>query len=109
MKEFKFPFQEALSAISRLARVLATPHNIGHVCLLTEGNPGTAYLLARLAAHLNGFNVRMVTPHSAELTGAEKLRLFKQDLINAYTQAGVKVSGFFCAILILEIDVFFVL
>lgn len=77
----------------RLARTIQSPHDVSHILVVSEGNPGLASLLARLAANLCGFSAYDLNSSPANASRQFKIDQFKTDLVAAYTKAGVRVSN----------------
>ncbi|XP_078672103.1 uncharacterized protein LOC144911712 isoform X1 [Branchiostoma floridae x Branchiostoma belcheri] len=85
--------------IARLCRVIISPHEVSHAMLCGEGCPGVAPLIARLSAHLCGFQplkINPLTTDSGDGNGQDKLALFKSELLAAYTRAGAKGEKLLC-------------
>ena len=81
-----------LEQVCRLARLIASPHEVAHCVLVAEGCPGRTTVMAKLAAHLCGFSIFKVNPNPLNIGQEYKLDSFKADLVLAYIRAGVKVS-----------------
>lgn len=80
--------------VCRLARVLASPHDIAHTMLVAKGCAGRLAPVVSLAAHLCGFEVfKTSLSSSVPISKAEKLTAFKEDLKLAHTMAGVQVCN----------------
>ena len=84
--------QTVLEQVCRLARIIASPHEVGHCMLVAEGCPGRCTVVVNLAAHLCGFSIFKVNPNPMHVGQEYKLDSFKADLVLAYIRAGVKVS-----------------
>ncbi|CAK8694749.1 unnamed protein product [Clavelina lepadiformis] len=105
-------YEDTISLICRLARIVQSPHHTAHTLLFGEGCPVLASLMVRLASHLGGFKVislpPMISPVSVDaqtsssssssgsgptsLPEEERICLshFKKNLVQLYNQAGVK-------------------
>ncbi len=75
----------------RLARVIASPHEVAHCVLVAEGCPARCSVVAHLASNLCGFSTYKINPSPISSTSEYKMDNFKADLVAAYTRAGIKV------------------
>ena len=82
-----------IEQVCRLARVIASPHQVAHVVMVGEGCPARCTIMANLAAHLCGFTTYKINPSPVSSPTEYKMDAFKSDLVSAYTRSGVKVSN----------------
>ena len=87
-----FCLQAVLEQVCRLARVIASPHEVAHTVLVAEGCAGRCSIIAQLSAHLCGYTVVKINPISPTATKVQHMEHFQADLVAAYTRAGVKVG-----------------
>ena len=85
-------FQLVIEQVCRLARVIASPHQVAHCTLVAEGCPGRVTVVAKLAANLCGFTVVKINPSPVSCPTEYGLRTFRADLVAAYMRAGVRVG-----------------
>ncbi|CAH1797693.1 unnamed protein product [Owenia fusiformis] len=83
-------YRSVIQQVCRLARVMSSPHEVAHTCLVAEGCPGRCITMAKLAANLCGFQTFKISPSPMTSTVEYKIDTFKSDIVNAYTRAGVK-------------------
>ena len=77
--------------ISRLIRILQSPHECGHAMMLANGFPGMPLPMVKIAAYICGFTVFQIQPSTLVLGEKYTIEHFKLDIVNAYTTAGLKV------------------
>lgn len=77
--------------ISRLIRILQSPHECGHAMVLANGFPGLPLPMVKIAAYICGFTVFQIQPSTLVLGEKYAIEHFKLDIVNAYTTAGLKV------------------
>ena len=77
--------------ISRLIRILQSPHECGHAMMLAHGFPGLPLPMVKIAAYICGFTVFQIQPSTLVLGERYTIEHFKLDIVNAYTTAGLKV------------------
>ena len=73
------------------ARVISSPHEVAHMHIIGEGCPGVTSIMVKLAAHLSDFNTCQINSSLNVMNHGNQMDLFKAELVNAYTRAGVKV------------------
>ena len=101
-------FQSTVEEICRVARILHSPHKVGHAQLVVDGSPGISFLLVAMAAHLSNYSLFHINPsrlaappapsgphRQGGKKGDDEYRLehFKAEISAAYKRAGVNVSG----------------
>ena len=86
-------FQETVKFISRLIRILHSPHECGHTMIIANGFPGLPLSVVKVSAYICGFNLYQIYPSFMALGEKYTIRHFQSDIINAYTTAGLKVSS----------------
>ena len=59
--------------------------------IIGEGCPGVTSIMVKLAAHLSDFNTCQINSSLNVMNHGNQMDLFKAELVNAYTRAGVKV------------------
>ena len=87
-------FQDVLEKITRITRVIGSPHEVGHLVLVAEGCPARCFIMATLAANLSGFTIYKIGASPPNSDFKCRMEHFKADLVAAYTKAGVKVNFF---------------
>ncbi|EDV28903.1 uncharacterized protein TRIADDRAFT_19158, partial [Trichoplax adhaerens] len=83
-------YDGVVTQVCRLVRILQSPHECGHALMVGAGCSGIASLVARLAAYLCTFIVYQINPSCMLMGGKYDVATFKDDLVEAYTNAGVK-------------------
>ncbi|XP_023931015.1 dynein beta chain, ciliary-like [Lingula anatina] len=83
-------YRTVIEQVCRLARIVASPHEVAHTVLVADGDPGRCTIMARLAAHLSGFSVFSINPSPIASPVDYKMDVFKGELSAAYTKAGVR-------------------
>ncbi|KAM4795913.1 dynein axonemal heavy chain 9-like [Rhinophrynus dorsalis] len=83
-------YENTVHLLCRLTRNLWSPNGSAHTLLCGEGCARSSASLARLAAHLSGFNV--VQPGSLNKSEKDEQRAnhFKSQLVDCYVKAGLK-------------------
>lgn len=84
-------WQSVIEEVCRISRTIASPHEVAHTVLVSEGCAGRGTTLVQLAAHLAGFSVVRINPSTMASAQEYKIEQFKGDLVSGYTRAGVKV------------------
>ncbi|XP_075240849.1 dynein beta chain, ciliary-like isoform X3 [Convolutriloba macropyga] len=55
-------YKSTVDEICRIARMLHSPHNVGHALLVADGSPGLINLIVAMAAHLSNYNLFQIRP-----------------------------------------------
>ncbi|XP_064650622.1 uncharacterized protein LOC135502065 isoform X3 [Lineus longissimus] len=83
-------YKSTIEYVCRLSRVISSPHEVAHSILVAEGCPGRTSVIVKLAAHLCGFTIFQIHPSAIAQSHEYKIDHFKNDLVQAYSKAGVK-------------------
>ena len=83
-------YRSVVEQVCRLARIIGSPHEVGHCLLVAEGCAGRCQTMASIAAHLCGFSILHINASPQNTSQENKLDTFKADLVLAYSRAGVK-------------------
>merc|ERR1719239_1768647 len=75
-------YKSVIEQVTRLARLIASPHEGANTVLVAEGCPVRCSTLTRLAAALCGFSVYQINATPPVTAAHTKMEQFKADLVS---------------------------